>query len=322
MGVENTEKDVSIDVGSLCVFDDTPVDTASLKSNGSDYLKALTQSNTQFLINKIWELPVKRVDESIVAELPKPTTCIPRGRVVPKLKPLTKWEKFAKEKGIRKQKKGKSKLEWDEELGKWIPLYGYKKNKSLEQKDWCVEINGKDDNPIQAGLKKKEERVSKNELQRLRNIARANDIKLPKVGLPSDEKFSSSKQLTVATTVARVSTASVGKFQGKLPKEKDAKDKLLHQVPGLTKSRKAVAMNPIDERKINFSLVNDIINKKTHNDIVNVQTANQVIREADSEYSARKKGKNKGAGNKSGKKPKAGKGERNLKKKVGGRKRR
>lgn len=322
MGVENTEKDVSIDVGSLCVFDDTPVDTASLKSNGSDYLKALTQSNTQFLINKIWELPVKRVDESIVAELPKPKTCIPRGRVVPKPKPLTKWEKFAKEKGIRKQKKGKSKLEWDEELGKWIPLYGYKKNKSLEQKDWCVEINGKDDNPIQAALKKKEERVSKNELQRLRNIARANDIKLPKVGLPSDEKFSSSKQLAVATTVARVSTASVGKFQGKLPKEKDAKDKLLHQVPGLIKKRKAVAMNPVDERKINASLVNDIINKKTHNDIVNVQTTNQVIREADSEYSARKKGKNKGAGNKSGKKPKAGKGERNMKKKVGGRKRR
>lgn len=70
----------------------------------------------QLLINKIWELPVERVDEAIVATLPKPEYVLPRSRVIPKPKPLTKWQQFAKEKGIRTKKKGRSKLKWDEVL--------------------------------------------------------------------------------------------------------------------------------------------------------------------------------------------------------------
>lgn len=67
----------------------------------------LTRDNTQLLINSIWELPTERIDECIVAKLPKPTTVLPRLRKVPGPKPLTKWEKFAKEKGIKKKKKDK-----------------------------------------------------------------------------------------------------------------------------------------------------------------------------------------------------------------------
>lgn len=68
------------------------------------------------LINNIWELPVERVDEAIVATLPKPEYILPRSRVIPKPKPLTKWQQFAKEKGIQTKKKSRSKLKWDEEL--------------------------------------------------------------------------------------------------------------------------------------------------------------------------------------------------------------
>lgn len=74
----------------------------------------MTRDNTQLLLNKVWELPTSRVDEAIVAELPKPTYLIPRSLPVPKAKEPTKWEKFAKEKGIVKNKK--SKLIWDEVL--------------------------------------------------------------------------------------------------------------------------------------------------------------------------------------------------------------
>lgn len=70
----------------------------------------------QILINKIWELPTERVDEAIVAKLPKPQFILPRSRQVPKPKPLTKWQKFAKEKGITSKKKNKSKLKWDDQL--------------------------------------------------------------------------------------------------------------------------------------------------------------------------------------------------------------
>lgn len=69
----------------------------------------------QILINKIWELPVERVEDAIVAKLPKPKYILPRSRAIPKPKPLTKWQQYAKEKGIHTKKK-RSKLNWDEEL--------------------------------------------------------------------------------------------------------------------------------------------------------------------------------------------------------------
>lgn len=74
----------------------------------------------------------------------------------------------------------------------------------------------KDDaDPFAKAKTAKEERQSKNELQRLRNIAKSKNIKLPRVGLPTREHFSSSQQLSEALTIARTSTASVGKFQSR-----------------------------------------------------------------------------------------------------------
>lgn len=65
-------------------------------------------------MNKIWELPTEKVDEVTVAVLPKVTYIIPRAQPVPKPKAPTKWERFAKEKGIEKKKKDK--LKWDDIL--------------------------------------------------------------------------------------------------------------------------------------------------------------------------------------------------------------
>jgi len=88
----------------------------TFRSKPDSYLKSLTRGNLQLLINDIWELPVERVDEAIVAILPEPKYILPRSRVIPKPKALTKWQQFAKEKGIQSKKKGRSKLQWDEEL--------------------------------------------------------------------------------------------------------------------------------------------------------------------------------------------------------------
>lgn len=81
-------------------------------ANPAEYLRNLTRSNTQLLINKIYTLPFHRVDDVIVAELPKPTYVVPRSKPAPKAKSLTKWEAYAKEKGIVKRKK--TKKVWDE----------------------------------------------------------------------------------------------------------------------------------------------------------------------------------------------------------------
>lgn len=69
------------------------------------------------------------------------------------------------------------------------------------------------EDPFKAAKIAKEERKSKNELQRLHNIAKTKNIKIPKVGLPTKEHFSDSQQLSQAVTIARTSTASLGKFQ-------------------------------------------------------------------------------------------------------------
>lgn len=79
-------------------------------------------------------------------------------------------------------------------------------------------IEAKDDadstiDPFTTAKQAKKEKQSKNELQRLRNIAKSRNIKLPKVGLPTKDQFPNSQQLSEALTIARISTASIGKFQ-------------------------------------------------------------------------------------------------------------
>jgi regulator of ribosome biosynthesis len=54
------------------------------------------------------------VEEAIVVKLPTPTFVLPREKPLPRPKPLTKWQKYAREKGITRTKK--SKLNWDETL--------------------------------------------------------------------------------------------------------------------------------------------------------------------------------------------------------------
>lgn len=166
------------------------------RSRKDDYLRDLTRDNVQLLLNKVWELPTEKVEDVIVVKLPKPTFKLPRARPVPKPKPLTKWQEFAKLKGI--QKKKKSKLSWDEHLQKWIPLYGYKRAEAVRNKEWLLEVPQNAD-PMEDQFAKKveakSERVAKNELQRLRNIAKSKNIKVPRMGLLNPD-VSSSKDVS------------------------------------------------------------------------------------------------------------------------------
>ena len=84
----------------------------SIRANPAAYLKALARDNTQLLLNKIWTLPFERVDDVVIAKLPPPSFLLPREKPVPKAKTPSKWEAYAKEKGIVKRKK--TKLVWDE----------------------------------------------------------------------------------------------------------------------------------------------------------------------------------------------------------------
>ena len=71
---------------------------------------------------------------------------------------------------------------------------------------------GQDQDPREKAIEEKRERVAKNELQRLRNIARAKNTKVPGVGLnpmnPAESQ--SSNDLKKASELAKKSTASLG----------------------------------------------------------------------------------------------------------------
>merc|ERR1712203_924756 len=107
-------------------------------------------------------------------------------------KVMTKWEKYAKEKGIDKKKK-KDRLVWDDVVQKWIPQFGYKKAQAEADKNWAIPVKHNadpDENPYEKLAEDKREKVAKNELQRLRNLARTKNITVPSVGVAPVSKSS------------------------------------------------------------------------------------------------------------------------------------
>lgn len=186
--------------------------------------------------------------------------------------------------------------------------------------------------PMEDQFKKKvdlkNERVAKNEMQRLKNIARAQKIKVPRVGI-LDSNVSTSKELTTAVTIAKSSTASVGKFQKKLVAERTARGLGVKElIPGV--KRKVSHLEP--EKSHNMDLIQSILNKRPKFDEEKGMTmqrrdnrlkALESAGDGDDDIHNKGKKKKSKAKVKGLKKPKGGKGVRNPNKKpAAGRKRR
>ena len=179
----------SLDIGSLLISDARLLDLKEYKANLSDYLKQICQENTQLIVNELFNLPVVTVEDVLCAKLPKPTTILPREKPLPKAKPLTKWQEYAKLKGINKVKK--TRMVYDEASKEYKPRFGYKRAND-DTKDWLIEVpqNAADPNEdfFAKRIEAKSERKNKNELQRLRNIARSKNGKIRGIPLiPSDQ---------------------------------------------------------------------------------------------------------------------------------------
>jgi len=323
--------DCRTDLGMLMCTDPNELDEKSFKSNKDKYLLDLTRDNVQILLNQVWELETDRVEECIVAKLPPPTYVLPRSRKCPVEKQLTKWEKFAKEKGIKKTKKDKK--VFDTELDKWVPTYGFKRAQAEKDKTWVLEVP-KNADPMEDQFKKKldvrSEKVAKNEIKRMKNVVRSKKIEVPRVGYLGPQAASATQLLTAAT-IAKSSTASVGKFQEKLPKEKEARGIGVKElIPG--SKRKASHISNVPENIQNLELINSVLNKKPKLDVEKaISVQKREARQERESNPPQKKGKGGGSkrskrGGKirsaKSKKPKAGAGERDPKKRAGGRKRR
>lgn len=168
---------IKLDLGHLMAFDPRPVDSASFKKDRESYLREQCQFSTQLIVNKLFRIPRERVDDILVIKLPKGIQTIPREKPLPKAKPPTKWEQYAKLKGITKTKKGRK--VWDDVAKEWRPTWGM--NAAGDKtKQWCIPYSSKDDPNMDLFAKatsEKNERVAKNELQRLRNVARSTKTK-------------------------------------------------------------------------------------------------------------------------------------------------
>jgi len=215
------EVEPKIDAGNMLLEDVQPLTTSADITN-SAFLKDLARDNAQLLFNELFKLPVERVDNVLIVKLPMGTTLLPRAKPVPKPKPPTKWEQYAAKKGI--QNKKRSRMIWDEEHEAWKPRYGYKRaNDKIG--DWCIEVPVNAD-PMEDQFQKREdakkESIAKNELKRLRNIAK--NTKDGKKAIMSTQFKPDGKRdketLEKEISIAKQSTASVGKFQKKLRVEK------------------------------------------------------------------------------------------------------
>jgi Uncharacterized protein involved in ribosome biogenesis len=81
---------------------------------------------------------------------------------------------------------------------KWVPRYGFKRAAAVKEKNWLLPVPERAD-PNEDQFSKlaeiKNENIAKNEFQRLRNLAKAKNVKIPRVGFLSADKLNS-KQVT------------------------------------------------------------------------------------------------------------------------------
>ncbi|KAJ9475293.1 Regulator of ribosome biosynthesis [Pseudozyma hubeiensis] len=242
----------------------TSINPNPLASTSSPHLLSHARDGVQSLVNKIFALPITRDPENgPLATLPAFTSKLPREKSMPKPKPMTKWEKFAKQKGI--QSKKKDKMVFDEATQEWVPRWGYKGANKDAEDQWIHELKNNGDTDFDPAKTAKKERLAKqakNEKQRLGNLARAaaastassssankgglgdaNAAKLARAAAREKRKA----ELEADVLRSRASTASMGKFDKTLKGE--------HKQKGLKRKFDANEKDVGKERESNLALL-------------------------------------------------------------------
>ncbi|PVV03293.1 hypothetical protein BB560_002238 [Smittium megazygosporum] len=242
---------LSFDLGLLAAFDENILGEEITNQEALETkLMQTTRDATQLLINNIFSLPRESTDDGIFANLPKPTSIIPREKPVPKEKPLTRWEKFAKLKGIHKTKKDR--MVFDEETGELRPAWGYKGINKKEEEQWLIPLpsNADSSHDVRKSLaKKRKDLMEKNKKRQKRNTEEAAQLDAKK-NLSLNPKDKRKQQLKKSLVISKTSTASMGKFDNKVegePKVRKQKRKL----PSVNRSA-------LDEREINKSILSKL----------------------------------------------------------------
>jgi regulator of ribosome biosynthesis len=202
-----------------------------------DLLQMSLDSTTQ-VIHSLLKLPTVKVGESLEIELPEyDQGKYPRSRKLPAQKPLTKWENFAKKKGITSSKSSLSKYD---EQGELVASHGYKKKKESRDnlQDWCIEV------PNNVEISKERDMYS------IRN----EEAKTKKTKIQSQqEKNLSTRKASVVEKFlhSAKSTASLGKFDKNLKNQIKAKRGKRSFISNISK-------DPTQEVNSNLAIFNKI----------------------------------------------------------------
>ncbi|GAA96883.1 uncharacterized protein L969DRAFT_94860 [Mixia osmundae IAM 14324] len=265
---------VNLDLGYLMLTDPNALDAQQFSEDREVTLRANARDGTQLLINAIFAQSIQSSSDGPLAQLPPPALMLPREKALPKPKPPTKWEKFARSKGITTKAK-KDRLVFDEEKQDWVPSYGYKgKNKQTEDQ-WIVEVPNNADpsfDPVKASKDERKARKLKNEQQRLRNITRtatapttvaaaaakekqaiAASKALAGAKLDRPEQAARKRELESELATTKKSTASLGRYDTQLKGE--------GKVRGVKRKFEAATMPAGDEREKALTLLRDLSTK-------------------------------------------------------------
>uniref|UniRef100_A0A183AWB4 Ribosome biogenesis regulatory protein n=1 Tax=Echinostoma caproni TaxID=27848 RepID=A0A183AWB4_9TREM len=170
------------DLGNLLCEDKTPLDVDRKSEAIDDHLRDIAYECTQQFFKLLWSVRIVRLKKKLIDLLINPSnrlnlrTRFPNQLfdfLIPSQRNLTRWERFARLKGI--QNKKKSRKIWDPESKSWRPRWGKDRVDSVKDK-WVIEVPENADpyeDQFAKLTKERTERRAKNELQRLRNISRA-----------------------------------------------------------------------------------------------------------------------------------------------------
>lgn len=226
MAIEAENPHLHFDHGLMAVIDSAPSSSSS-SSSASSSLKSAHAALAALFDSMISALPITmNPDHGPILSLPLPSTQLPRAKSLPKAKPLTKWQQFARKKGIAENKKKEGKLVYDEDTKEWVPRWGYKGANKKEEEQWIHEVpaHKEDDyDPSKAMKAERKKRRLANDAQRLRNESRNAKASASAATTGLDNKALQRTQrkaeLEASVLRGRASTASMGRFDSYLKGE-------------------------------------------------------------------------------------------------------
>ena len=222
--------------------------------NPSDDVKQVSMENVQLLVNQIFQMPREQTDIGPVVRLDKLefSEQIPRMMPLPKPKVKSRWQKFAEERGITKQKR--SRLVWDEASKDWVPRWGANSIKhKADKQDWVVEVPmNSSEEPFEKKRVAAQLDKAKQKLREARNRVETTGSKLP-AGVNAslvEGKKRSKETINEVLKRAQVSSGSAGKFDRRIEHEK---------VIDQGKRKKLLSSNAAEEKFQSLKIMNSVL---------------------------------------------------------------